>query len=59
MKIQRIKVANERKYAKDVDELISLVMQDVPASLNGGVQETSFSPFRIELQRVRTQGAGN
>lgn len=47
MKIERIKVANEKKYTKDVDELISLVMQDVPAALTGGMPETSFS--RLEL----------
>jgi|WetSurMetagenome_2_1015567.scaffolds.fasta_scaffold1348485_1 hypothetical protein len=60
MKITRIKVANERKYTKDVDELISLVMQDVPASLNGGMQETSFARFEIPASRmVRQMGAGN
>lgn len=57
MKIESIKVANEKKYTKDVDELIALVMQDVPASLNGGIQETSFSPFRIEVQRVKAPEA--
>jgi hypothetical protein len=56
MKMEKIKVANERKYTKDVDELISLVMQDVPASLNGGIQETSFP--RLELSGPRFKAFG-
>jgi hypothetical protein len=56
MKIESIKVANEKKYCKDVDELISLVMQDVPASLNGGIQETSFPRLEIPLSRFKVEG---
>jgi hypothetical protein len=56
MKMEKIKVANERKYTKDVDELIALVMQDVPASLTGGIQETSFPRLEIPLSRFKVEG---
>jgi hypothetical protein len=56
MKMERIKIVNEKKYTGDVDALISLVMQGAPAGFGGGASEASFSPLELGCSRFRQSG---